>query len=71
MDQIFTPVLVRCLSGPLSWQALLGPIDIPNSSIGRHNLRPAAHPTPLLSHLPTPFYVQSISCEKSFSINVS
>ena len=63
-------VLVRNLLGDLGlsiglWLALLGLISIQNSTIGRYNLPPTAHPPTLITH-PTPscpstsLYVQSM-----------
>ena len=50
MGLIFTPVLVRCLLGPLGllglWLALLGLIKSPNSPIGRYNLPLVPYPPP-------------------------
>ena len=54
MGLIFTPVLVRCVLGPLGLSGLMtglpGLMDIPNGPIERFNPSPAAYlPTP-----PTP-----------------
>ena len=48
----FTPVVVRCLLGPLSMfgpMALFGFIASPNSPNRGFNLPPVAHPPPLLT----------------------
>ena len=51
-----TPVVMRCLSGPLSmfglWVALLRLIARPNSPNKGFNPPPAAHPSP--PHIPPP-----------------
>ena len=66
MGLIFTPVIVRCLLGPLSLSGPMTSISWTNSyaknPIRRYNLPPAAHlpPQPHPSHSPTPLYTQSM-----------
>ena len=80
MSLIFTPVLVRHLLGPPSLSRPMTSISwtysysTPNTSIGRYNLPPAAHPpTPTThpTHHPPPtscpsmlLYVQSVILQK-------